>query len=63
LDGATVESNSIVAPASVVTPGTVVKSGELWAGTPAKMVRALTEEEKIGIITLGTLLSQEVCGV
>jgi gamma-carbonic anhydrase len=54
LDGATVESNSIVAPASIVTPGTTVGSGELWAGAPAKKVRALTEEEKIGIVTLGT---------
>ena len=58
LDGAVVESNSIVAPASVVTPGTTVKSGELWAGTPAKKVRELTEEEKIGIVTLG-----KYCGV
>ena len=50
LDGATVESHSIVAPASTVTPGTVVKSGELWAGTPAKKVRALTDEEKMRIV-------------
>jgi carbonic anhydrase/acetyltransferase-like protein (isoleucine patch superfamily) len=55
LDGAIVESHSIVGPASVVTPGTVVASGELWAGTPAKKVRELTEEEKVQIVTLGTL--------
>lgn len=45
LDGAIVESNSIVEPAAIVTPGTVVKGGELWSGSPAKKVRALTEEE------------------
>ena len=49
LDGSVVESNSIVAPASIVTPGTTVKGGELWAGSPAKKVRALTAEEIAGI--------------
>jgi gamma-carbonic anhydrase len=44
LDGSVVESNSIVAPSSVVTPGTTVTGG-LWAGSPARMVRALTEAE------------------
>jgi serine acetyltransferase len=50
LDGAVVESQSVVAPGSVVTPGTKVASGELWAGSPAKKVRALTEEEKASIL-------------
>ena len=45
LDGATVGSNSVIAPGSVVTPGTKVPSGELWSGSPAKKVRALTSEE------------------
>lgn len=45
LDGAVVESNSIIAPASVVTPGTKVPGGEYWAGSPAKKVRALSAEE------------------
>jgi carbonic anhydrase/acetyltransferase-like protein (isoleucine patch superfamily) len=45
LDGATVGTNSIIAPGAVVTPGTKVPSGELWAGSPAKKVRALTSEE------------------
>ncbi|GKY97562.1 hypothetical protein MPSEU_000714400 [Mayamaea pseudoterrestris] len=58
LDGAIVESNSIVSPASIVTPGTTVSSGELWAGTPAKKVRELTEEEKIGIVTLAVETSE-----
>eukprot|EP00978_Attheya_sp_CCMP212_P002368 scaffold4852_cov50-Attheya_sp.AAC.5 len=45
LDGATVESRAKVSAGAVVTPGTTVKSGELWAGAPAKMVRALTPDE------------------
>lgn len=50
MDGATVESNSMIAPAAVVTPGTKVPSGELWAGSPAKKVRALSSEEMAGIV-------------
>jgi len=50
LDGATVGSYSMIAPASVVTPGTKVSEGELWSGTPAKKVRALTEQEKVQIM-------------
>jgi carbonic anhydrase/acetyltransferase-like protein (isoleucine patch superfamily) len=49
MDGAVVESHSILAPGSMVTPKTTVKSGELWAGSPAKKVRALTAEEIAGI--------------
>ncbi|KAG7368620.1 hexapeptide repeat-containing transferase [Nitzschia inconspicua] len=45
LDGATVGTNAVVAAASIVTPGTKIPSGELWAGSPAKKVRALTSEE------------------
>lgn len=47
LDGAIVESRAMVAPGAVVTPGTTVPAGELWAGAPAKSVRALTEEELV----------------
>ena len=45
LDGSTVESNSIISPGAVVPPGTTVPSGELWAGSPAKKIRALTSSE------------------
>jgi len=45
MDGATVCTNSVVSPSSIVTPGTKVSSGELWSGSPAKKVRALTSEE------------------
>lgn len=45
LDGASVADASIVAPGSIVTAGTKVPTGELWGGSPAKKIRALTEEE------------------
>lgn len=44
LDGAVIESKTIIAPGSIITPGTVVNSG-LWAGSPAKFIRELTPEE------------------
>lgn len=45
MDGALVESRAMVAAGALVTPGKRVKSGWLWAGSPAKPVRELTEEE------------------
>lgn len=51
LDGAVVKANAIVAPGAVVPPGKVVETGQLWAGTPAKHLRDLSDEE-IDYITL-----------
>jgi len=45
LDGAVVESGAMVAAGAVVTPGKRVKSGELWAGNPAKIMRELRPED------------------
>eukprot|EP01064_Diplonema_japonicum_P030757 TRINITY_DN5309_c0_g4_i1.p1 TRINITY_DN5309_c0_g4~~TRINITY_DN5309_c0_g4_i1.p1 ORF type:complete len:271 (+),score=22.04 TRINITY_DN5309_c0_g4_i1:140-952(+) len=45
MDGARIESQSIVAPGSVVQKFMVIPSGELWAGVPCEKVRDLTEEE------------------
>jgi carbonic anhydrase/acetyltransferase-like protein (isoleucine patch superfamily) len=45
MDLATVEKNSMLAAGSVLTPGKVVKSGELWGGVPAKKLRMLTQQE------------------
>ena len=44
LDDAVVESNTIVAAGIVVTKGTVVESGWVYAGTPAKKMKQLGEE-------------------
>ena len=45
LDGAVVEGGAIVAACAFVTPGKRVKSGEMWAGAPAKLLRPLKKDE------------------
>lgn len=45
LDGVVVEPDSMVAAGALVTPNKVVKTGQLWAGSPAQHVRDLTPEE------------------
>lgn len=45
LDGAVVESKALVAAGSLVGPGKVIPSGQLWAGVPARYVRDLTDKE------------------
>ena len=45
LDVVVIESGAMVAAGAVVTPGKRVKSGELWAGNPAKMLRSLSEDD------------------
>jgi carbonic anhydrase/acetyltransferase-like protein (isoleucine patch superfamily) len=49
LDGAIIKSLSLIAAGAVVTPGKVVDGG-LWAGTPARRIRDLTDDEKQMII-------------
>lgn len=46
MDRAVVESGGWVAAGSLVTEGKIIKSGEIWAGRPAKFFRKLTEEEQ-----------------
>ena len=46
MDGATVEKGAMVAAGALVTPGVTIPSGELWAGAPARFMRAMTAEEK-----------------
>ncbi len=46
MDGAHVESNTLVAAGAVVTPGTRVKGGQVWAGVPARPIRELNDEER-----------------
>jgi len=45
LDGAIVESNSMVAAGAVVKQGFTVPSGKLVAGVPAKIIRDLSKDE------------------
>ncbi len=44
MDGAVVESNTIIAAGSVVTQGMHIASGAVYAGTPAKKVKDISEE-------------------
>jgi carbonic anhydrase/acetyltransferase-like protein (isoleucine patch superfamily) len=44
LDDAVVESNTIIAAGSVVTKGTIVESGCVYAGIPAKKIKDLSKE-------------------
>ena len=45
MDGAVVETGGMVAAGALVTPGKRVRKGELWAGSPAKLMRALSPTE------------------
>lgn len=45
LDDAAMEPNSMLGAGSILTPGKVIPSGELWVGSPAKKQRDLTPEE------------------
>ncbi len=46
MDGAVVESGAMVAAGALVTPGKRVAAGELWAGSPAKKWRDLSDQER-----------------
>ncbi len=45
IDYTTIQTNAMVAAGAVLAPNKVVKSGELWAGIPAKLMRQMTQEE------------------
>ncbi|QLD10417.1 gamma carbonic anhydrase family protein [Microbacterium oleivorans] len=49
LSGAVVGAGSLVAGGAVVLEGTVIPPGSLVAGVPAKVRRALTEDERAGL--------------
>jgi carbonic anhydrase/acetyltransferase-like protein (isoleucine patch superfamily) len=45
MDRAVVEGGGMVAAGAVLTPGKKVAAGEVWAGTPAKFMRRMSENE------------------
>jgi len=47
--GSDIGHHCIIAAGSVVLPGTMVTTGQLWAGNPAKYVRDISDEEVAGI--------------
>ncbi len=46
LDGAVIESGGVLAAGAVLTPGKRIGRNELWTGTPARLVKLLSEEER-----------------
>jgi carbonic anhydrase/acetyltransferase-like protein (isoleucine patch superfamily) len=46
MDGCVIESGAMLAAGGLLTPGKRIPAGELWAGTPARFVRALTPEQQ-----------------
>ncbi len=46
IDRAVVEGGAMVAAGALVTPGKRVPAGQLWAGSPAKHLRDLNDEER-----------------
>lgn len=46
MDGAVVEDEVIVGAAALVTPGMKLESGYVYAGSPARKIRAITEKER-----------------
>jgi carbonic anhydrase/acetyltransferase-like protein (isoleucine patch superfamily) len=45
MDGAIVEEKAMVAAGALVTAGKIVPTGQLWAGSPARYMRDLTDED------------------
>ncbi|WP_328807347.1 gamma carbonic anhydrase family protein [Paraburkholderia elongata] len=49
LDGAVVQSGGMLAAGAVLSPRKIVRTGELWAGSPARLLRPLTDEERTSL--------------
>jgi acetyltransferase-like isoleucine patch superfamily enzyme len=56
--GVTIEDGAIIAAGSFVKKGSFIKAGEVWGGTPAKLIRKSNQElEKINtIVSIGSSL-------
>lgn len=46
LDGAVIEAGGMLAAGGLLTPGKVIGRNELWGGTPAKLLRVMSDEER-----------------
>jgi carbonic anhydrase/acetyltransferase-like protein (isoleucine patch superfamily) len=55
LDGAEIADDVLIAAGSLVAPGTKIPSGSLVMGRPAKVVRALTDEDRFWSTTAAGL--------
>lgn len=59
LDGAVIEDNCIIGAGALITQKKQVPEGTLWLGNPAKMIREITEEERISILENADKYSEE----
>jgi carbonic anhydrase/acetyltransferase-like protein (isoleucine patch superfamily) len=50
LDQAVIEEGGVLAAGAVLTPGKRIGRNELWTGTPAKLARVLSEEERLRFV-------------
>ena len=50
MDGAVLEPDLILGAGSLVPPGKTLTSGYLWVGSPARRARAITDEEREGLL-------------
>lgn len=57
LDGSVIESDGFLAAGAVLTPGKTIRVAELWAGSPARPVRRLADDE----IERNRLIAQRYC--
>ena len=46
MDGAVVEKGALVAAGALVAPGKRVRAGEVWAGTPARRLRQVSNRDQ-----------------
>ena len=46
LDGAVIEEGGMLAAAALLTPGKRIGPNELWTGSPAKLARVMTAEDR-----------------
>ena len=46
LDGAVIEEGGMLGAGGLLTPGKVIGRNELWVGTPAKLIRVMTDDER-----------------
>jgi carbonic anhydrase/acetyltransferase-like protein (isoleucine patch superfamily) len=50
LDGAEIGDDCLVGAGALVTPGTKIPPGRLVLGNPARVVRALSDEERVALV-------------
>ena len=46
LDGAVIEEGGMLAAGGLLTPRKIIGRNELWAGSPAKLLRVMTDEDR-----------------